>query len=454
MDGPGLGNPYERELMYYRRECNELGARLLRLQEEQSQAHREARRSRTVVRLVRETYRIGDLARTAHDVGGPILEVIVDNALCDAAALLREEPRGSGQFLVAHAIGVADAAAAVAAVIRDPPEFCYTASAAAAVQAPDGLLDVLRMPFVLWAYDRSSGYALVIGNRSEGNVSRPFEPGDQELVESALSVYLDVLYRKQAEAQLRQAKQAAEEASLERTRFLDRLSRELSEPLQEIAASSEALASALAPLAGLEAYHERARRVARDAQRVLALAEQATRFVTPEEQPPLLDVEWTGLAEMVGKVIRFHYAQSLKRGVDLAATLPRRAVAVCVDRERMQRALQTLVGDALAAATHGASVRLHATRRGDGAVEIVVSTTAQFGAVRPSGPQQADDADRGGSGADGAEPRAKLDAPRRIVGAHGGVVVAEIRPNGERQTRVILPARIARDDELAGARHP
>ena len=38
----------ERELAYYRRECNDLGARLLRLQEEQSQAFREARRSRTV----------------------------------------------------------------------------------------------------------------------------------------------------------------------------------------------------------------------------------------------------------------------------------------------------------------------------------------------------------------------------------------------------------------------
>ena len=315
MDGPGIGNPYERELHYYRRECNELGARVLRLQEEQSQAYREARRSRTVVRLVRETYRIGDLARTAQDVGGPILEVIVDNALCDAAALLREEPRGSGQFLVAHAIGVAEAAAASAALIRDPPEFCYTGSGPAASPAPEGLLDVLRMPFVLWAYDRSSGCALVIGNRSEGNVSRPFESGDQELVESALSVYLDVLYRKQAEAQLRQAKQAAEDASYERTRFLDRMSRELSEPLQQIVDSSEALACELAPLGGSEPLRERARRVVLDARRALALADQATRFTSPEEQPPLLDVEWVGLSEIVGKVVRHNYANSLKRGV-------------------------------------------------------------------------------------------------------------------------------------------
>ena len=50
-DWMGIGSPHERELQYYRRECNDLGARLLRLQEEQSQAFLEARRSRTVVRL-------------------------------------------------------------------------------------------------------------------------------------------------------------------------------------------------------------------------------------------------------------------------------------------------------------------------------------------------------------------------------------------------------------------
>ena len=34
----------ERELAFYRRQCNDLGARVLRMQEEQSRAHREARR--------------------------------------------------------------------------------------------------------------------------------------------------------------------------------------------------------------------------------------------------------------------------------------------------------------------------------------------------------------------------------------------------------------------------
>ena len=59
----------ERELNYYRREYNDLGARLLRLQEEQSRAFREARRSRTVAKLIREAYRLVDRAASPDDVG-------------------------------------------------------------------------------------------------------------------------------------------------------------------------------------------------------------------------------------------------------------------------------------------------------------------------------------------------------------------------------------------------
>ena len=446
-DGAGIGNPHDRELQYYRRECNELGARLLRLQEEQSQTYREARRSRTVVRLVRETYRIGDLAQTAHDVGGPTLEVIVDNALCDSAVFLREEPRGGGRFLVAHAIGIAGAVADAAVSIPNPPSFCYANSYTPANSMSDVLADLLHMPFVLWAYDRSSGCALVIGNRSENNVSRPFEPGDQELVEGALSVYLDVLYRKQAEAQLRQAKQAAEEANQERTRLLADLSQELIGPLRAVADASKALASDLAPTDELERQHGRALRIMRDVRRLTLLAERVLRSSEPEEQAPLLDVEWTGLAHIVDWVIRLNRASSAERKVDLAATLPRRAVAVCVDRRRMQRALQTLASDALARVADGSSVRIHAARRGDGAVEIIVSTPDGPASLVPPELPHA-----GGGRLDRGEvgSAARLETPRRIIGAHGGVLMVEARPNGGSQTRVILPAGIVRDDELAG----
>ena len=97
----------ERELGYYRRECNDLGARLLRLQEEQSQAFREARRSRTVVKLIREAHRLADLAATAEDLGGPLLEVIAENTLCDRAAFVQRTtlPGEPEMFRVTDQVG-------------------------------------------------------------------------------------------------------------------------------------------------------------------------------------------------------------------------------------------------------------------------------------------------------------------------------------------------------------
>ena len=116
----------ERELAYYRRECNDLGARLLRLQEEQSQAFREARRSRTVAKLIRETNRLADTGIAPDELGGPVLEIIVDNAMCDRAAFLREHPAGSGRFQITHAVGVGDGLAAATLAIPQPPTFFFT----------------------------------------------------------------------------------------------------------------------------------------------------------------------------------------------------------------------------------------------------------------------------------------------------------------------------------------
>jgi two-component sensor histidine kinase/CheY-like chemotaxis protein len=198
---PDLAPPgqLEREVAYYRRECNDLGARLLRLQEEQSQAFREARRSRTVAKLIREANRLADTGLVPDELGGPVLEVIVENAMCDRAAFLSEEPVGSGRFVVQHAIGIG-ATVPGEVTIPDPPSFFFTTTQTRLEPPAYTLTGILQVPYVLWAYDHTTGQALIIGNRSEANVNRAFEPGDQELIEGGLSVYIDVLARKRAEA--------------------------------------------------------------------------------------------------------------------------------------------------------------------------------------------------------------------------------------------------------------
>lgn len=437
----GVGSSYERELLYYRRECNDLGARLLRLQEEQSQAFREARRSRTVVKLVREAYRLGDPASTAHDVGGPILEAIVDNVLCDRAALLREEPLGSGRFLIAHAIGRPDTVPGAEVIVRRPPTFFYSAGHAHD-PAPEGLLDVLGLPYALWAYDPSSGQALVIGNRMEGNVSRPFEAGDQELIESALSIYLDVLYRKHAEAQLRHAKQAAEEAGQARASVLATLSQELGPALQGITDLAQAMASERADREEPEWFQDRARRIAESTAKLTTVTQHAMRLAAPAQQTSVLDVEWVSLDDVLRTALQFAYDSSARNGVELSTTLPQRRITLCVDRGRMQRALRVLVNGAVARAERGSQVRITAGRRSDGGLEIVVSTPTETLAGLESFFAPQDDP----SPEEAEEQDAKLEGVRHIISAHGGVLVTEDRPRGGVQTRIILPAQGVRED--------
>ncbi len=448
-DRMGIGNPNERELQYYRRECNDLGARLLRLQEEQSQAVLEARRSRTVVRLVREAYRLAEPTQATHDVGGALLQVVVENALCDRAALLREEPPGSGRFLVAHAIGGTSVEADEAVMIPDPPEFCFTSSLRPD-PPPAGLLDVLRLPFVLWAYDPSSGHALAIGNRSESNVSRPFEAGDQELIEAALSVYLDVLYRKHAEAQLRQAKQAAEEASLAQVRFLEELSQQLRSPVERILTLSQAMDIHPGLASKPEQVQVAARQLVESSRELTALANHALKFATPQDQVPRLDVQWTDLGEAVRRVFRSSYPASVKGGVELNVSLPPRNVSMCVDRDSMHRAIQGIVSASLARTLPGSAVKLSAGRRGDGSVEVLVSSPAGSGPIEtaealspgyPSPGYPSETARRSEQGAN------RLAAARRIVEAHGGILVTESRIGGGSQARIILPIHITRDEK-------
>jgi len=211
-----LGNisgQLERELAYYRRECNDLGARLLRIQEEQSVAFREARRSRTVAKLIREAYRVADAGVSSAAIGLPMLGIVVENVMCDGAAFLSERQPGSGLFDITHAIGVSEKSLADPVAVPNAPAAFFTTSRSSLESPAYELVSILQLPFIFWCYDRVSGNALILGNRLENNVNRPFEAGDQELIEGALSVYLDVRGRKQIEVALREAQAILERAN-------------------------------------------------------------------------------------------------------------------------------------------------------------------------------------------------------------------------------------------------
>ena len=366
--------PLERELAYYRRECNALGARLLRLQEEQSQAFREARRSRTVAKLIREAYRLADRVDAPEALGGPMLDVVLDNAMCDRAALLREEPAGSGQFVVTHRLGLSGEASPPV-VLPTRPAFFFTTSRTRIEPPAYELTGILRLPYVLWAYDAASGIALILGNQTESNVSRPFEEADQELIEGALSVYIDVLMRKQAEVALREAKQLAEEASSVRSRFLATLTHELRTPLNAIIGFSEMMAPGSPYTVDPEQARQYNGHILGSAQHLLALINEILDYSSLSRGRIALAARWLPLGVLAQETLGAASAVARDRQVSLAAALPEEPGWVRVDRTRFRQILDNLLSNAIRFTRPGGRVELSARPTAEGGLVLEVRDT-------------------------------------------------------------------------------
>lgn len=188
------GSRFERELAYYRREVNDLGSKLIRLQEEQQRTFLEAQRSRLVAKMVRELYRALDTSGTS--LPDLVLGIVAENATCACAALFREHPPGSKSFALVGAVGLPQGTGQPALLqLLQTPSFVFTTAAAQPEPPASEIAAYLGAPYILWAYDAASGYALALGNRIEANASRPFELADQELIETALTVFLDAQSR-------------------------------------------------------------------------------------------------------------------------------------------------------------------------------------------------------------------------------------------------------------------
>lgn len=199
MSGEGAETPekrLERELAYYRGQVNSLGAQIIRMREEQHQTFLDAQRSRVVVNMVRELYRIHDRPDvTVASLTGRVLEIVAASAMCTCAALFREGERGDDAFALVDAVGLPPAERPKTLRLHRPPPFLFTTAKAPPEPSAQVIAKSLDAPYILWSYDSGSGFALALANRSETNASRPFELADQELIETALTVYLDARLR-------------------------------------------------------------------------------------------------------------------------------------------------------------------------------------------------------------------------------------------------------------------
>lgn len=190
---------FESELDYYRYQCNELGMRVLRLQEEQTRARREAKRGRTIAALVREVYHRAGSNVSLDDIGQQFLYVILETLNVDRAALLAYLP-DQERFVTQHSLGFPKAGLPDFTPSVPLETFLFANSRSAPQPAVDCLRQVAAGPYLLWTFNPQWGVALLVSNSTEDqHLHRPFEEGDREIIEGALSVYIEISQRKRAE---------------------------------------------------------------------------------------------------------------------------------------------------------------------------------------------------------------------------------------------------------------
>jgi signal transduction histidine kinase len=359
----------QRELDFYRREYDEMGARLVRLQEEQSRAAREARRSKIVARLVRDAYQIVHQDIFASKIGGLILAMVADTALCDKAAFLKRDPMNPENFLVEHALG---GMSADALGMPAPPAFLFTASGKPPEPGASPLIGLIGVPFILWAYDEESGRGVLLGKKFEGNIHRPFEARDNEIVEVVLAVYIDLLLRKGAEAAMRQARQAAEEASNTRARFLANLSHELRSPLNTIIGFSGLLLEGRARTAPPAHRDEFARQIQAAGRSLLALANDILDFSSLGHARLQLRRDWVPVAPLLHAVARALAQDIAARGVWVDVLPLQPELQASIDYDRFRQILTNLLGNAVKFTPPGGRVEIGACLVGHGGVRFSV----------------------------------------------------------------------------------
>lgn len=432
----------ERELAYYQRECNDLGARLLRLQEEQSQAFREARRSRTLAKLIREAHRLADTVIGPEDLGDRILEIVIDNTMCDRAALLVEDTPGSRVFRVTHAIGLREKTTSPM-TLPSVPEFFFTTAQSRIEPPAYELTGILQLPYVLWAYDRTTGHALMIGNRSEANVSRAFEAGDQELIEGGLSVYIDVLARKQAEQELRRAMHAAEQADEAKAAFLATLSHELRTPLNAIIGLADIMSSKRSPALTAERSGAYAAEIAGSGRHLLRLINDILDYSGIARGHLAIQPEWIRLEHAVGAAIRAAQGMAEERDVTLSTSPIDPAFGLLVDSVRFRQILDNLIGNAIKFTPPDGQVAVDVAFGADNSIQISVRDTgigmrSQDIAIAMEPFRQLDNALTRKTAGTGLG----LPITKGLVEAHGGAVVIESEPGQGTTVRIVFPAAL------------
>jgi len=186
----------ERELAYYKKQLNEAGGKRVRLQEELTAVRSAMRRSRTAASLIRDAYAADASAEPFGKIASFLLRLLLEKVNADRAIFFVRD--SGGRLVPLHAVGMA---APEPVAVREPlPSFLYSSRKEPLPAHRRWLADLIGEPYLLFTFKDSHGCGLMVARRDEdARLRLPFVAEDEEIIEGALGVLVDIREKKAAD---------------------------------------------------------------------------------------------------------------------------------------------------------------------------------------------------------------------------------------------------------------
>ena len=174
----------------------------------------------------------------------------------------------------------------------------------------------------------------------------PLRDGDGRVV-NVVTVSLDITERKQAEEQLRDAKELAELANRTKTEFLANMSHELRTPLNAIIGFADIIKAELLGAVGAPRYREYARDIGDSARHLLSIINDILDVSKIEAGKLELHEDAVNVDVVVEDVLRLVHERAETAGVILRPDMVGQAPRLYADQRKIKQILLNLISNAV-----------------------------------------------------------------------------------------------------------